>query len=817
MALTNSQKSRIIKVANENGYTGEYAELFEQAKTEGIFGEVPEPDVSHKKDDYKLDIDSVLIDDGPRALSNPENSSNFRGSAHVTSGHEMHPVSSALMDFVNNPEYKVQPQQQGEKGGFKKYTEGGVSGDSFDATTSIDDSTLTIATSPHASDPWEYAKQEDGALLTRRKAIGEDAPANQWFKPKKGSSAYNSIQDTIVFKSSPIGTIENLTENDAADVRTIYKADPENSENKLTAAHHNKLNREGANTFSIQQMLVDNKYDLGKSGRNGDGVDGDWGNQTTKAFKHWSDNNLQLPSYEGLTEKICQEGAGCSEQATNMLMDLFPTVTKDDLGPEDAWYRQKHIVELGGDLVWGTSDRQNKGSWSNLPDMPPIEVWKDFKVGDLVHMNRKGKDNYEKKSSAGYGLDMNRGSEHQAFFIGMDPETGIPLVMHGAGKGNMKVDPINNITLPEGKEYKIDGVSRPVGMKDNPVINKDHFIFNSQKTDTLQSNLTESHNPLNQKEYFATRYVEHINKNLGLIASTTGASPEAVSEASHIAYGIFKNETGDFKQIMIGKGKEILKNNIDADLLADMRTGANMAVELWNTGEVETEFALPTSLWDFIIPGSLFKDVKNKVDPKTDETSVGAGRIKFDMQTKDGDGNATEIGQWYKAMNVGRENLSWTSTSAVNDSFSAITLQVIDYTKRIKRHKEYDPNTNTIAGVPIQYAIATMHKSPNLAGRVDANHSVLDYLKLGDRDYSNAVLKNAEDISVAYHGESAGTGLYEEAQKFKSDKAAILKQEKLEIELENSVPTLNDWINSVTTTVQDNTNRPNIIPFEAIE
>ena len=28
---------------------------------------------------------------------------------------------------------------------------------------------------------------------------------------------------------------------------------------------------------------------------------------------------------------------------------------------------------------------------------------------------------------------------------------------------------------------------------------KDHFIFNSQKTDKLQSNLTESHNPFNSQ------------------------------------------------------------------------------------------------------------------------------------------------------------------------------------------------------------------------------------------------------------------------------------------------------------------------------
>ena len=168
MALTNSQKSRIVKVAQENGYQGDYEELFEQAKTEGIFGEVPEPDVSEKKNDYNLDPESVLVNNNIDIQ--PLNAGNENGSDHINDAYELNPGPDSLMQFISDPQYKIQPQQQGEKGGFK-YEDGGtdqdkgVPDDRFETTDSIDDSTLTIANSTHASDPWVDLKNTMQAVL----------------------------------------------------------------------------------------------------------------------------------------------------------------------------------------------------------------------------------------------------------------------------------------------------------------------------------------------------------------------------------------------------------------------------------------------------------------------------------------------------------------------------------------------------------------------------------------------------------------------------------------------------------------------------
>ena len=121
-------------------------------------------------------------------------------------------------------------------------------------------------------------------------------------------------------------------------------------------------------------------------------------------------------------------------------------------------------------------------------------------------------------------------------------------------------------------------------------------------------------------------------------------------------------------------------------------------------------------------------------------------------------------------MGLDQSSISWYNPTSTANSFNAVTLQVLDYTRKIKKHKEYDAKTNTIAGVPLQYAIATMHKSPNLYGKVDKDHSVLDYLKLGDRDYSNSVISKAKDMSIKYHEEGTGSGEFEKALEFSQKK-----------------------------------------------
>ena len=173
------------------------------------------------------------------------------------------------------------------------------------------------------------------------------------------------------------------------------------------------------------------------------------------------------------------------------------------------------------------------------------------------------------------------------------------------------------------------------------------------------------------------------------------------------------------------------------------------------------------------------------------------------MQTHDANDNITTLGKWYKANNITKDDLSWHNPDFVKSMYSgyeAVTLQVLDYIRRAKKHKEYDPKTNTIAGVPLYYAVATMHKSPDLSAKVDENHSVLDYLKKGDRDYSNAVLERMKEIDIKYDtGE--GTGEIKKAEEFY--KANNPKPNPLEVKTDQNI--IQRYLDKITTIEPDNT------------
>ena len=925
MPLSNKQKLKILKIAKGEGYQGDYMELFNQAEEEDLFntqqelkseGETyqpePEPDqpeafqssTSDYAKDYKLDVDSLLIDNTRHTFSDKSISTNI--------AHERTPVNSSLSSFLSDPDYKLEntnvqeknPTQthQAKEGGFEdslnpdrtssvndpdqlnkaasfgvkglkalswvskkagskilgpvslffgannafappvideegvntftgeqEYTPfgqtpswgggtgnvniadvnkdlsaamapkiketkatGGVAGGDENTTSSqtFDDSKLDI-TSPKG-DPWEYAQSGD-SIITRKRAIG-DKSAGDWIVTKEGTRAHTAIVDTVI-KPKAIHktsvdkhvniknptTIDQLTSTQETKISKILIEDPMNTENKIDSELLKQINIKGSNTLTIQQMLVDNNYDLGKSGSKGNGVDGDWGTLTDAAFKQWSDDNLSLPEYNGVKSSICVEGKECSEKVTNILTQLFPKVDRNDFAPDDAWYRKSHVIALGGKMIWSTTTEESRGSWNDLPDLPPIEIWKDLRVGDLMHLNRRGQDKAKKESKMGYGLDYNTGTEHAGFIIGKDKD-GMPLIMHRTNKEDMSVQRMDEIFLDNGTRYKVDGITRPKGMLDNPVINKDHYIFNQGRTDLMTSNLEHSTDPRQTDNYFSTMYQGVINTNIEKLASTTGRSREDVLEAARLGYGIFKTETGDWKGIWAGKGKEFIKgwSNIAVDgekTLAGYRTIYNQAKNLWKTGEIKKEIDKDgkISMWDYILPAitgnptDLYRDVST-VNPDYSEASKGPTRIKFNMQTEDAEGKQTILGSWYDNMDISESSLSWYNPNATPNSFNAVTLQVLDYTRKIKQHKEYDPETNTIAGVPLQYAIATMHKSPNLYARVDDDHSVLDYLKLGDRDYSNAVINHSKDMRIDYHNDEKGSGDWESAVEFANRK-----------------------------------------------
>jgi hypothetical protein len=679
-------------------------------------------------DDYKLQPESILKDKG---LPKKNMSGSFTNSANNTT-----PIHDPMKEFIGDPKYKAdlesirQNKEQAANGGFK-YEDGGIKkfeDGGFDPS-SLNDSDLTI-TSPKG-DPWEYSKLKDGSMITRRKS--NNGSVGQWIQPKTGSKAATAIQ-TSVFNEAPTEPVRTViaptSENQAAVNRVETPNNPDG--NNIINATYNQTTA----TVQMQEMLLDNNYDLGPTG-----ADGDFGPKTTTAFMDYSDKNLSnLPFYQNRGNLRCSEG-GCSQQTTDMISSLFPTVDRGDLGPEDSWYRAHHIIETGGKLLWKVDDETVKGGdIDEIPAIPPVETWSDFRVGDVVTLNRKGDvdsngNRITSKESKLYGQDANRGTEHTGFIVGRDPDSGVPLVMHG-WSGMMFTNRIDGQPMKSGGgdsdvlKYKVDAVLRPKGLLNKEIQTKDSYFYNPNNQ-KLDFNVEYVENLPEDEQAYAQKFLE-VSDNINLFGSISGASSERVVNAQRVAYGIFKNETGTEDGVRMGGFKTWVKNTFDPEFIADART------TLKN------------------LQSSPYQAKPEAVAADYSEPSVSPARIKFNMNTEDGDGNLTQLGKWYEAANITKENIqegnNWVTgevgDTSLEKSFQALTFAVLHNENALKKHPEYNPDTNEVGGVPFNYVLATMHKSPNLAGLVYDGKSVLDILKEGDREYANAVIKHGENITV---------------------------------------------------------------------
>ena len=99
MPLNNSQKSKVIRIAKENGYTGNYNELFNQADKDDIF---QSKDTSQIKNEgfssaHNLTLDSLLEDNTPHTFSNID--------TFMTSDHNVKPNPKAIVDFLKKSDF----------------------------------------------------------------------------------------------------------------------------------------------------------------------------------------------------------------------------------------------------------------------------------------------------------------------------------------------------------------------------------------------------------------------------------------------------------------------------------------------------------------------------------------------------------------------------------------------------------------------------------------------------------------------------------------------------------------------------------------
>ena len=81
------------------------------------------------------------------------------------------------------------------------------------------------------------------------------------------------------------------------------------------------------------------------------------------------------------------------------------------------------------------------------------------------------------------------------------------------------------------------------------------------------------------------------------------------------------------------------------------------------------------------------------------------------------------------------------------NSFAAGTMLTLSYYEEIRRKKDYDPETDTYKGVPIDYVVATMHTGKNLNAQAGNGKTILQNLQSGNRDYANAVIESISNLS----------------------------------------------------------------------
>jgi hypothetical protein len=536
-------------------------------------------------------------------------------------------------------------------------------------------------------------------------------------------------------------------------------------------------------------------------------TDGNFGPNSKKTMFNWSNKNLNsLPVYnpEFKTMDIKCKGQDCSQQTTNVLQLVYPQLNRDQLEPDHSWYRRDKILQNGGRDIWS---QDTKGiSRNKLVGIPPMEVWNTFQVGDIVSMDSGNDDDFP----TGPQGQAHDGSEHTGFIIGRHHETGIPLVMHGY-MGSMEVDPINELKLGNMREgsnatYLISGITRPSAMGDGETNNytfdklnlflekpdfatHNYFSFDEDYLEGMNDDEREMANQFTNFFNGSTRRIIEQNQNsqgewentwtnevltpsdssvdlayrsatslksgeslfnssfpIQKISNITGYSRDEVSKAAMMTWGFYQNETGDVDGIRQGKAMEWVKDNMSPTNAARLKALKKGDIT-WNPS---------------ILGGILNFDIneENYMYDAQQEASRGILRIKYNMQTTDGEGNLTRVGAWVDAYGINSsydliaedasENtlvFGTPGTEGVQNSFAMGTMLTLSYYENIRRKPGYDPETETYKGVPIDYVVATMHKGLNLNSQAGDGNTILQNLQKGDRSYSNFTINAANQLS----------------------------------------------------------------------
>ena len=478
--------------------------------------------------------------------------------------------------------------------------------------------------------------------------------------------------------------------------------------------------------LDIQRKLKSAGYDLGKSGPNGDGVDGVMGNRTKIAEEAYNagipatkikiadpkkpvigetknylvNKNLKdgyLP-YLDSGEESCEKGKGCSANVSIKMASLLSNVTDKSLWANDAWFNKSEILNKGGDFIYENKERD----YTKMQKVPK-DVWNKLQVGDYVQLNRKDTGSSAKFAAQTKPGLKNEGIEHLGFIVGKDKD-GTPLVWHGSETGTAYIQRIDE----------------PLVLHDENKISKSN-TFTYQVASIVRSPVLKNADLSGLQE---SAYYTQLDPNKKLVPKkgATALQSQATNTINR-SVGQFKNvgykqdDVNYVSQILIGG---IMSNETEAGE-SKSRVVKEVAATIW----------------------------KNYLGQGTSEASIGYYQLKPHLNFTNKDGSLNTIGKKLEKLGVSVDDIG----NDIDSQTKAGTLLLLDIYSQLKKDKDFNTKTGLYKNkIPASYILA---KSWQAGAGWYKEKKYKKYLDNFDIDYSNNALKNLGTVDVVGQNKSA--------------------------------------------------------------
>lgn len=306
-----------------------------------------------------------------------------------------------------------------------------------------------------------------------------------------------------------------------------------------------------------------------------------------------------LPTFYGPAKEPCEYG-DCSEWATSTTANTYG-IARNELNPEDAWYRRAAILKGGGVEVYNKDNKT--GGLDSL------------QLGDAVtmrgSMNRAGF-----TSKTGLPMEDNYNNGHIGVVIGKAQNTGEPLVRHRT-KDVIKTDTLNAAGIAR---MGIKSIVRPKAIIGQSPVSGDYYMP------------SEDSSPINVRP---ENHTPEVIKQ----GSLTGGWEEKAK-----LFGAALNDAGNFTQKLRVSGDEL-------EVLKSIGVGL-----FGSESRFDTSKKRPLK--------KIAKDILYSLGLTKTSPSLGPTQLKYEDSIKNADGTTTPLKKLFDSEQIHPSNFENYNTSA---------------------------------------------------------------------------------------------------------------------------------------------------------